>query len=57
MRILIIEDEAPLLERVAAQLREQGYAVDTAADGRTGCRIFRASAGVVRPAGCHAHRP
>ena len=36
MRILIIEDEAPLLERVSAQLREQGYAVDTAADGRTG---------------------
>ncbi|MFZ1827285.1 MAG: response regulator transcription factor [Candidatus Competibacteraceae bacterium] len=36
MRILIIEDEAPLLERVTAQLREQGYAVDTAAEGRTG---------------------
>jgi two-component system, OmpR family, response regulator PhoP len=36
MRVLIIEDEAPLLERVTAQLREQGYAVDTAADGRTG---------------------
>jgi len=36
MRILIIEDEASLLERVAAQLREQGYAVDTAADGRDG---------------------
>jgi two-component system response regulator PhoP len=36
MRILIIEDEAPLLERVSAQLREQGYAVDTATDGRTG---------------------
>lgn len=36
MRILIIEDEAPLLERVTTQLREQGYAVDTAADGRTG---------------------
>ena len=36
MRILIIEDEAPLLERVTAQLRAQGYAVDTAADGRTG---------------------
>jgi two-component system response regulator PhoP len=36
MRILIIEDEAPLLERVATQLREQGYAVDTAADGRNG---------------------
>lgn len=36
MRILIIEDETPLLERISAQLREQGYAVDTAADGRTG---------------------
>ncbi|HRD65197.1 MAG TPA: response regulator transcription factor [Candidatus Competibacter sp.] len=36
MRILIVEDEAPLLERVAVQLREQGYAVDTAADGRNG---------------------
>jgi two-component system response regulator PhoP len=36
MRILIVEDEAPLRERVTAQLREQGYAVDTAADGRTG---------------------
>ncbi|PIE83043.1 MAG: DNA-binding response regulator [Candidatus Contendobacter odensis] len=36
MRILIIEDEKPLLESVAAQLREQGYAVDTAMDGRTG---------------------
>ena len=39
MRILIIEDEPPLLERVTAQLREQGYAVDTAADGRTGLYI------------------
>ena len=36
MRVLIIEDEAPLLQRVAAQLRDQGYAVDTAADGRNG---------------------
>ena len=36
MRVLIIEDEAPLLERVATQLRDQGYAVDTAADGRNG---------------------
>ncbi|MFZ4792169.1 MAG: response regulator transcription factor [Candidatus Competibacteraceae bacterium] len=36
MRILIIEDEAPLREQVIAQLREQGYAVDAAADGRTG---------------------
>ena len=36
MRILVIEDEAPLLERVTAQLRDQGYAVDSAADGRNG---------------------
>ena len=39
MRILIIEDEAALRERVIAQLREQGYAVDSAADGRTGLYI------------------
>jgi two-component system response regulator PhoP len=36
MRILIIEDETALRERVTTQLREQGYAVDSAADGRTG---------------------
>lgn len=36
MRILIIEDEAPLLEQLTAQLRGQGYAVDSAGDGRTG---------------------
>lgn len=36
MRILIIEDETALRERVIAQLRERGYAVDSAADGRTG---------------------
>ncbi len=36
MRILLIEDEAPLREGLTAQLREQGYAVDSAADGRTG---------------------
>ncbi len=35
MRILIIEDEAALRERVTTQLREQGYAVASAADGRT----------------------
>jgi DNA-binding response OmpR family regulator len=32
MRILIIEDETALRERVIAQLREQGYAVDSAAE-------------------------
>ena len=39
MRSLIIEDEAALRERVTTQLREQGYAVDSAADGRTGLYI------------------
>ena len=36
MRILLIEDEISLREGLTAQLREQGYAVDSAADGRTG---------------------
>lgn len=33
MRILVVEDEPDLLRVVAATLREDGYAVDTAADG------------------------
>ena len=36
MRILIIEDEADLLASLAKALREEGYAVDTAADGEEG---------------------
>ena len=36
MRILIIEDEADLLASMAKALREEGYAVDTAADGEEG---------------------
>ena len=36
MRILIIEDEADLLASLALALREQGYAVDAAADGEAG---------------------
>lgn len=36
MRILIVEDEAPLRLQLAAQLREAGYAVDEAADGEEG---------------------
>ena len=36
MRLLIIEDEADLLRSLAAALREEGYAVDTAADGEDG---------------------
>ena len=36
MRILIIEDEPDLLASLAKGLREEGYAVDTAADGEEG---------------------
>ena len=33
MRILLVEDEAPLRETLAARLKREGYAVDTACDG------------------------
>lgn len=36
MRILVIEDEPRLLNTLARALREEGYAVDTAADGEDG---------------------
>jgi len=36
MRILLIEDEADLLAILARALREEGYAVDAAADGEEG---------------------
>ena len=36
MRILIVEDESLLAHRLAATLRERGYAVDVAADGEQG---------------------
>ena len=36
MRLLIVEDEPDLLASLARALREEGYAVDTAADGEEG---------------------
>ncbi len=36
MRVLIVEDEAPLRAQLAACLRQQGYAVDEAEDGQVG---------------------
>jgi two-component system, OmpR family, response regulator len=36
MRLLLIEDEADLLRSLSKALREEGYAVDTAADGEDG---------------------
>src|SRR5438874_2604916 len=43
MRVLVVEDEPDLREVLAQLLREEGYAVDTAADGREG--LFKAQAG------------
>lgn len=36
MRVLVVEDEAPLREQLVAQLRSQGYAVDAGGDGNEG---------------------
>jgi two-component system response regulator PhoP len=36
MRILLVEDEAPLRETLAARLKRDGYAVDMAVDGEDG---------------------
>src|SRR5436190_23196301 len=43
MRLLVVEDEPDLLSVIAQALREQGYAVDTAADGEEG--LFKAEGG------------
>lgn len=40
MRVLVVEDEADLLASLARALREEGYAVDTAAEGNEG--LFKA---------------
>lgn len=40
MRILVVEDEPDLLHGLARALRDEGYAVDTAADGEDG--LFKA---------------
>jgi two-component system OmpR family response regulator len=42
MRLLVIEDEPDLLAVLAKALREEGYAVDEAADGEAG--LYKASA-------------
>ena len=39
MRILIVEDEDQLREQLAVRLRQEGFAVDLAADGREGLFI------------------
>jgi two-component system response regulator PhoP len=39
MRILVIEDESHLQEQVAQRLRQEGYAVDTTANGTDGLHL------------------
>lgn len=41
MRILIVEDEAAIREQVADRLRNDGFVVDTAGDGREGMYCAR----------------
>ncbi len=41
MRILLVEDEAPLRETLAARLKREGFAVDAAADGEEGLYLGR----------------
>ncbi len=41
MRVLVVEDEPDLLRTIAQVLREDGYAVDEAADGQEG--LFKAT--------------
>ncbi|QNK02805.1 response regulator transcription factor [Dyella telluris] len=41
MRILLVEDEAPLRETLAARLKRDGFAVDAAQDGEEGLYMGR----------------
>ena len=43
MRLLVVEDQAELREHLAAGLRSQGFAVDTAADGLAGWQAASAA--------------
>ncbi|MFN7550543.1 MAG: response regulator transcription factor [Pseudomonadota bacterium] len=41
MRILLVEDEVPLRETLAARLKREGFAVDVAGDGEEGLYLGR----------------
>lgn len=41
MRLLLVEDEAPLRKQLAEQLTQNGYAVDSASDGREALYLVR----------------
>ena len=53
--ILVVEDEAPIAEAVAARLRSEGFAVEIAADGPAG--VERCDAAPARPRGARPHAP
>ncbi|MEO0646682.1 MAG: response regulator, partial [Cyanobacteria bacterium J06650_10] len=39
MRILLVDDEVELTDPLSRLLQKQGYAVDVASDGQTGCTL------------------
>jgi two-component system response regulator PhoP len=41
MRVLVIEDEAPLREQLSTRLKQEGFVVDAAADGEEGLFLGR----------------
>lgn len=41
MRLLVVEDEAPLLDQIATELGASGFAVDKASDGQEGLFLGR----------------
>ncbi len=43
MKLLLVEDEAPIAEVVSLGLRQAGYAVDVAADGRDGLALAQSN--------------
>lgn len=50
MRILVIEDEAPILQQICTRMRSEGYVVDEATDGEVGLyagREFPVDAAIV----------
>src|SRR3712207_6794927 len=55
MRALVVEDEPDLLDALAQAIREEGYAVDTAADGGEG--RYKAQGGQYDVVGLDLMRP
>ena len=39
MRVLVVEDKAPIREQIASDLKKNGFTVDVASDGAQGLYI------------------